>query len=81
MAGVHDQLASTVSLARVLLSGLNRTQEYTQVRTATLALILDTLIENGSSNQNARVQESSGKEIGTLMASFASVKGQNGAQS
>jgi len=81
MAGVHDQLASTVSLARVLLSGLNRTQEYTQVRTATLALILDTLIENGSSNQNVRVQESSGKEIGTLMASFASVKGQNGAQS
>ena len=81
MAGVHDQLASTVSLARVLLIGLNRTQEYTQVRTATLALILDTLIENGSSNQNVRVQESSGKEIGTLMASFASVKGQNGAQS
>ena len=78
MAGVHDHVASTVALARVLLSGLNRTQEYTQVRTATLALILDTLIETGSSNQNMRVMESSGKEIGTLMASFASVKGQNG---
>lgn len=74
MAGVHDHVASTVALARVLLSGLNRTQEYTQVRTATLALILDTLIETGSSNQNMRVMESSGKEIGTLMASFASVK-------
>jgi hypothetical protein len=80
MAGVHDQLASTVALARVLLSGLVRTQEYTQIRTATLALILETLIENGSSNQNMRVQESSGKEVGTLMASFAAVKGQHGNQ-
>jgi hypothetical protein len=78
MAGVHDQLASTVSLARVLLSGLDRSQEYTQVRVATFALILETLIENGSTNQNARVQESSGKEIGSLMASFAAVKGQHG---
>ena len=80
MAGVHDKLASTVSLARVLLSGLDHSQEYTQVRVATLALILETLIDTGSTNQNMRVQESSGKEIGSLMASFAAVKGQHGNQ-
>ena len=78
MAGVHDHVASTVALARVLLSGIDRSQEYTQIRAATLALILETFIDAGSSNQNVRVQESSGKEIGTLMASFAAVKGQNG---
>jgi hypothetical protein len=78
MAGVHDHVASTVALARVLLSGIDRSQEYMQIRSATLALILETFIDAGSSNQNVRVQESSGKEIGTLMASFAAVKGQNG---
>jgi len=81
MAGVHDHVASTVALARVLLSGIDRSQEYTPVRTATLALLLETFIDTGSSNQNLRVQESSGKEIGSLMASFASVKGQHGNQS
>jgi hypothetical protein len=80
MAGVHDHVASTVALARVLLSGLDRSQENTPVRTATLALVLETFIDSASSNQNVRVQESSGKEIGTLMASFAAVKGQHGNQ-
>jgi len=78
MAGVHDQLASTVSLARVILGGIDRTQEHTSVRTATLVLILETLIENNTPIQNARVMESTGREIGSLMASFASVKEQHG---
>jgi|FreactcultureFD7_1027221.scaffolds.fasta_scaffold07259_2 phosphoribosyl-dephospho-CoA transferase len=78
MAGVHDQLASTVSLARVILGGVDRTQEHTSVRTATLVLILETLIENNTPLQNARVMESTGREIGSLMASFASVKEQHG---
>lgn len=78
MAGIHDQLASTVSLARVILGGIDRTQEHTSVRTATLVLILETLIENNTPLQNARVMESTGREIGSLMASFASVKEQHG---
>ena len=78
MAGVHDQLASTVSLARVILGGVDRTQEHTSVRTATLVLILETLIENNTPLQNARVMESTRREIGSLMASFASVKEQHG---
>ena len=78
MAGVHDQLASTVSLARVILGGVDRTQEHTSVRTATLVLILETLIENNTPLQNARVMQSTGREIGSLMASFASVKEQHG---
>lgn len=80
MSGVHDHIASTVSLARVLLSGLNKAQETTSIRTATLALILETFIDNSSSNQNMRVMESSGKEIGSLMASFAAVREQHGKQ-
>lgn len=81
MAGVHDQVASTISLARVLLGALDLRQEMTPVRTATLKLILDTFIENGSTNQNLRVMESTGNEVGTLMAAFTAVKGQHGKQS
>ena len=81
MAGIHDQVASTVSLARVILGGIDRTQEHTSIRTATLVLILETLIDTGSSNQNMRVMESTGREVSSLMASFASVKEQHGKQS
>ena len=80
MSGIHDQLASTVSLARVILGGVDRTQEHTSVRTATLVLILETLIENNTPLQNARVMESTGREIGSLMATFNSIqeRGSNG---
>jgi hypothetical protein len=80
MAGVHDQVASTISLARVLLGALDLRQEMTPVRTATLKLILDTFIENASTNQNLRVMESTGNEVGALMAAFTAVKGQHGKQ-
>ena len=80
MSGIHDQTASTLALARVVLSGLNRTQENSLVRTASLALLLDTLIELGSTNPNGRVSESTGKEVSSLMATFNSIqeRGSNG---
>jgi len=81
MAGIHDHVASNIALARVVLSGLDRRQENTTVRTATLALLLDTLIELGSANQGGRVNESTGQEIGSLMATFAAVREQNSVQS
>lgn len=81
MAGIHDHVASNIALARVVLSGLDRRQENTTVRTATLALLLDTLIELGSTNQGGRVSESTGQEIGSLMATFAAVREQNSVQS
>jgi hypothetical protein len=78
MSGVHDQTASTIALARVVLGGLDRTQENSLVRTASLALLLDTLIELGSTNLNGRVSESTGKEVSSLMANFAAVREQHG---
>jgi hypothetical protein len=81
MSGIHDHVASTVALARVVLGGLDRTQENSSVRTASLVLLLDTLIELGSSNQNGRVSESTGKEVSSLMATFAAVREQHGIQS
>ena len=80
MSGIHDQTASTLALARVVLSGLDRTQENSLVRTASLALLLDTLIELGSTNPNGRVSESTGKEVSSLMATFNSIqeRGSNG---
>ena len=81
MAGVHDHVASNIALARVVLSGLDYAQENSLVRTATLKLLLDTLIELGSTNPNGRVSESTGKEVSSLMATFATVREQHGIQS
>jgi len=77
MAGVEDNVASVVSLARVMLTGLNKAQENTAVRTATLALILETFIDHSTTNQGMRVMESSGKEIGSLIAAFTNMKGEH----
>lgn len=42
---MHDHLASKVALARTILSSVDRSSEETTVRTASLCLLLDTLIE------------------------------------
>ena len=41
---VHDKAASTANLARMLREGLDLRSDTTSVRTATLKLLLDTLI-------------------------------------
>lgn len=41
---VHDTLASTANLARAILGGLDRAKISAEVQTATLVLLLETLI-------------------------------------
>lgn len=77
---VHDQTASTISLARVILSGVDARKEDTTVKSATLILLLEKLIELGSPNQSVRVSETN-NHVHSLMASFNSLQERNGNQS
>jgi len=71
---IHNQLASTMALARTILSGLDERNEQSSVRTATLILLLETLIDLGAPNQNQRVAEGARTNVKSIMASFAAVK-------
>lgn len=42
---MHDRVASTMALARTMLGGLDVSRESTSVRTASLKLLLETLLE------------------------------------
>lgn len=71
---IHDQTASVMSLARTVLAGLDERNEQSSVRTATLVLLLQTLLDLGAPNQNQRVAESARTQINSVMASFTAVK-------
>ena len=45
---IHDQTASIISLARTVLSGVDQKQAETKVNTASLTLLLETLIYLGA---------------------------------
>jgi hypothetical protein len=45
---IHDEVASTISLAKSILFGLDRQKVQTMVNTGQLVLLLDTLIDLGS---------------------------------
>ena len=74
---VHDQTASIISLARVMLSGVDARQENTAVKSASLILLLEKLIELGSPTQTVRVSETN-NHVHSLMATFNSLQERNG---
>ena len=53
----HDQTASTVAQARVIRDGLDMARDETSVRTATLRLLLDALIELGGQPGTEKIRE------------------------
>ena len=75
---IHDQVASVVSLARVMRSGLDASRVKTEVDTRQLMLILDTLIENSQPVTHDKMSEAAGRTVMGLMAQFATLGGQNG---
>ena len=76
--GIHDQTASVVALARVALADIDFRQENTTINTARLKLLLETLIEVGSPNQNIRVAEASNNEVRSLMTTFNAIQERHG---
>lgn len=76
---IHDELASTVSLARVMLSDLDSARVKTEVDTAQLRLILMTLIENSQPIGHDKMAETAGRTVMGMMAQFATIGGPDGA--
>lgn len=69
---IHDQIASVVALARTTMGGLDMSHEHTQVRTATLKLLLEVLIDLGAPEQNQKFADAAAR---TVMGSLAALNG------
>lgn len=65
---VHDTMASTVNLAKMLRDGLDMSQDTTSMRTATLALLLDTLIRFNEPKQHMQLDASAKKSLAQMIA-------------
>lgn len=70
---LHDQVSSVVALARNVRDGLGPGEE-TSVRTATLKLLLDTLIDLGASPFGQRVAEDAQRAVAGQMVSLQKAK-------
>jgi len=75
---IHDQVASVVSLARVIRGGLDVKRVRTEIDTHQLILILDTLIENNQPLIHDKMSEAAGRTVMGLMAKFATIGGPDG---
>jgi hypothetical protein len=67
----QDHTASTVAQARVIRDGLDFARDETPVRTATLALLLDALIDLGSQPNAEKLREAARAEIASRTISIA----------
>jgi hypothetical protein len=65
---IHDVMASTVNLARMIRDGLDPAQEMTPIRTATLKLLLDTLIDAGAPRHHNVVDDSARRSVAGMIA-------------
>jgi hypothetical protein len=75
---LHNQTASVVNLARVRLGEIDLSREYHSIRSDTLKLLLETLIDLGTPDENVRVAEHGQRSITSLMDSLKQMGGQNG---
>lgn len=71
---MHNQVASTVSLAKTVKMALDLTKEHSTLPTRTLELLLNTLIELGErSNPTARAVEAS--QAGFVASRISGIEG------
>jgi hypothetical protein len=71
---IHNETASIVALARNVRDGLDMTREHTQVRTPTLALLLDLLIDLGAQPTAPKRNEELARAIRDQTMSIAKVR-------
>jgi hypothetical protein len=65
---LHDRTASVLSLARNVLAGLDLTQDQTSIRTASLELLLKTLIELGEPPAHVKVADQAKRSVESMIA-------------
>lgn len=72
---VHDHTASVVSLARALRGALDESKEMTSIKTASLALVLDTFVHIGQPSEHEKMTETAGRTVAGMMHSFGAARG------
>jgi hypothetical protein len=70
---LHDQVASVAALARNLLGGVDDSRENTVIRTATLRLILEQLIDLSTPLQNGKFADAQAKTVAGSLAALTGV--------
>jgi hypothetical protein len=68
---IHDRTTSTLALARTILQGVDKSRLETPVRTASLVLLLETLIEVGEPGTHAKMADAAAR---TVMGQMAAMK-------
>ena len=68
MTSVHDETASTLALARNILSCVDPQQEFTSVRTASLVMLLEALIDLGAPRGNLKAVDNAAKTVAQQFA-------------
>ena len=74
---IHDQTASVLALARNVLSGVDRSKIETSVQTATLILLIETLIDIGTPSAHTKMAAQAGR---TVLGHMTAVGGVDGRQ-
>jgi hypothetical protein len=67
---IHDQTASVLSLARNVLQGVDPSQIETKVSTASLVLLLETLIAVGTPAHQSRAGDAAARTVMGQMAAL-----------
>lgn len=73
ITSIHNEDASLVSLARTVLSGVDRRRLETAVQTGTLVLLIEKLIEVLEPKQAVATQETSKRSVRELIAAAETV--------
>jgi hypothetical protein len=68
---IHDKTASTLSLARNILGGIDRSHLETSIQTASLVLLLETLIDLGTPSINVKMADAQERTVMGAMAAVA----------
>lgn len=65
---VHDRTASAANLAKAMLMDLDRSKDETKVRTATLELLLKTIVELSTPVRFDKIHEEAKRTVAGMIA-------------
>lgn len=68
---IHNQVASVLALARNMRDGIDPSKVTTPVQTASLRLVIDTLLELGQPEHHAKHNEAAQRTVAEMIAQRA----------
>jgi len=75
---IHNQVASVLALARTVRDGIDDRQVMTPVNSASLRLLLDTLIDLGQPSVHDKFADKAQRTVAGMMAGFMTEDGKRG---